>query len=177
MTQATRLLCEWSMPIKTCSDAFRFSGVMPNRARSTPDLITPISVHPAFKPVRRSNGVDIDDWVAELEQDGEWRAALAEGRQWVADTFYAGEGDTVCALRLRKGLSQAGLAALMGTSQSHIARIERGREDVALSTLRRLSDALGVTLDALDQALRRQTALARAKSGAKGRARPPRKAR
>ena len=45
--------------------------------------------------------------------------------------------------RLALGLSQADLAATLETSQSTIARLEKGEGDVRLSTLERLAAALG----------------------------------
>lgn len=45
--------------------------------------------------------------------------------------------------RQRAGLSQTEVAARMGTSQSAVARLERGHADVRLSTLDRYAAALG----------------------------------
>jgi len=45
--------------------------------------------------------------------------------------------------RRAAGLSQTEIAARMHTSQSAVARLEAGRGDVRLSTLRRYADALG----------------------------------
>ncbi len=49
--------------------------------------------------------------------------------------------------REASGLSQAGVARLMRTSQSAVARLESGQHDVQLSTLTRYAVALGVSLD------------------------------
>ena len=45
--------------------------------------------------------------------------------------------------RLEKGLSQTVVAARMGSSQSVVARIERGDRDVRVSTLSRYAAAVG----------------------------------
>ena len=45
--------------------------------------------------------------------------------------------------RLAAGLSQTEVAALMGTSQSAVARLESGRADVRASTLERYAAAVG----------------------------------
>jgi transcriptional regulator with XRE-family HTH domain len=45
-------------------------------------------------------------------------------------------------VRQQLGLSQTEVAARMGTSQSAVARLERGDADVRLSTLRRYAAAL-----------------------------------
>ena len=50
-------------------------------------------------------------------------------------------------VRKEGGLSQTEVAAYMGTSQSAVARLERGDGDVRLSTLERYAAALGQTVD------------------------------
>jgi predicted transcriptional regulator len=49
--------------------------------------------------------------------------------------------------RQRLGLSQADVAARMGTSQPAVARLESGGSDARLSTIERYSAALGVALE------------------------------
>ncbi len=49
--------------------------------------------------------------------------------------------------RQGQGLSQTVVAARMGTSQSVVARLESGDNDVRLSTLERYAAALGLRLD------------------------------
>ncbi|MGH3814885.1 MAG: helix-turn-helix domain-containing protein [Pseudonocardiaceae bacterium] len=51
------------------------------------------------------------------------------------------------AARKERGLSQTEIAAQMGTSQSAVARLERGDVDARLSTLDRYAAALGQTVD------------------------------
>ena len=48
-------------------------------------------------------------------------------------------------MRLRTGLSQRDVANLMGSTQSHVARIESGSQDVQVTTLVRFAAAIGVT--------------------------------
>lgn len=64
--------------------------------------------------------------------DGEARRALASA---------------LSAKRAEMGLSQTEVAALMGTSQSAVARLESGEADLRLSTLERYAAALGQRLD------------------------------
>jgi transcriptional regulator with XRE-family HTH domain len=52
-------------------------------------------------------------------------------------------GELIRELRERKGLSQRRLALRAGTSQSAIARIERGEEDVTWGRLRSILIAMG----------------------------------
>lgn len=49
--------------------------------------------------------------------------------------------------RERSGLTQKDVAARMGTSQSAIARIERGEIDAKLSTVERYASAIGHRLE------------------------------
>jgi transcriptional regulator with XRE-family HTH domain len=63
-----------------------------------------------------------------------------EGRYWVA---LAGR---VATARRARGLSQRELAALCGTTQSAIARIERGARPPRLDTLLRMAGALDCEL-------------------------------
>jgi transcriptional regulator with XRE-family HTH domain len=49
--------------------------------------------------------------------------------------------------RQERGLSQTEIAARMGTSQSAVARLERGDLDVRLSTLERYAAAVDRTVD------------------------------
>jgi transcriptional regulator with XRE-family HTH domain len=49
--------------------------------------------------------------------------------------------------RKERGLSQTEIAAQMGTSQSAVARLERGDVDVRLSTVERYAAVLGQTVD------------------------------
>jgi predicted transcriptional regulator len=51
------------------------------------------------------------------------------------------------AARKERGLSQTEIAAQMGTSQSAVARLERGNVDARLSTVERYAAALGQTVD------------------------------
>ena len=95
-------------------------------------------------------------------KDTDRRAAIERARSWVADTFHSEDGVTVRTLRLKKGWSQTQLAKELGTSQSHVARIERGTENIAIDTCRRLCVALGIDMNTLDGALRQQENIAQA---------------
>lgn len=95
---------------------------------------------------------DIDDVVAQAESDSRHAPYLEKARRDLADR----EPDRIkglAALRLRKGWSQKRLAAEVGTSQPHIARLEIGHEDILMETARRLAAALGVSIADIDAAL------------------------
>jgi transcriptional regulator with XRE-family HTH domain len=82
---------------------------------------------------------------------------MSAARQRLANQMFAGEPDSIAGARLRKGLSQAGLAELLGTSQSHIAKIEAGKVRMQFATAALLADALSMSLDALRPLIERST--------------------
>ena len=95
---------------------------------------------------------DIDTVVEDLERDPQRYVALKGARQRLARKLEPKVGG-LAALRLRRGLSQKQLADAIGTSQPHIARIEKGRDNVLLATANQLARALGVTLNEVNVAL------------------------
>jgi DNA-binding XRE family transcriptional regulator len=98
-------------------------------------------------------GFDDIDLVAS-HNDADIRRAhhMESARRKIAET-YSAEVVGVAGLRLRRGWSQKRLADEIGTSQSHVARIEAGREDVLMSTARRLATALGVSMEEINTAM------------------------
>jgi len=56
--------------------------------------------------------------------------------------FFAAVADKVAAQRQAKGFSQRELAEIVGTTQSAIARLERGGRPPRIDTLLRIADAL-----------------------------------
>ena len=60
--------------------------------------------------------------------------------------FFAAIADQVAELRLERNLSQRELAELCGTTQSAIARLERGGRPPRIDTLLRIADALDCDL-------------------------------
>jgi transcriptional regulator with XRE-family HTH domain len=60
--------------------------------------------------------------------------------------FFAAVADKVFERRQQKGLSQRQLAELVGTTQSAIARLERGGRPPRIDTLLRIADALDCEL-------------------------------
>ncbi len=105
-----------------------------------------VFVEPVAAPPPLPAGfVDIDAFVAEAEQDPAMKAAIAAGREALAEHCYGGEGARPLSFyRLRKGWSQKELAQRMGTSQSYIARLETGGIDPQVGTLCRLATVLEV---------------------------------
>ena len=60
--------------------------------------------------------------------------------------FFAAIAEKVAERRLASGLSQRELAELVGTTQSAIARLERGGRPPRIDTLLRISEALDCEL-------------------------------
>jgi repressor LexA len=60
--------------------------------------------------------------------------------------------DRLTRRRAAAGLSQAGVARRMRTSQSAVARLESGQHDAQFSTLARYAEALGLSLDFVEDA-------------------------
>jgi transcriptional regulator with XRE-family HTH domain len=56
--------------------------------------------------------------------------------------FFAAIADQVAKRRQQRGLSQRELAELVGTTQSAVARLERGGRPPRIDTLLRIADAL-----------------------------------
>jgi len=77
------------------------------------------------------------DWCAEQVKDAEFVEALRALEP----------GYQIARLRIRRGLTQAQLAAMVGTRQPSIARLENGNSTPNLSFLRRIADALDARIE------------------------------
>lgn len=82
------------------------------------------------------------------------RSRMQEARVELASHFFDGEPPSLVNLRLQRGYSQQQLAALLGTSQSHIAKLETGKVRPLFETVECLADALGVSLDEIRPLIR-----------------------
>ncbi|MCG7904703.1 MAG: helix-turn-helix transcriptional regulator [Candidatus Thiodiazotropha weberae] len=96
--------------------------------------------------------VSIEDHISERERDPERKAALALARREIAAELYP-DDHSISAMRLQKGWSQQHLAEVMGTSQPQVARIESGRLDPQLSTIKKLVGAFNSDIDTICRAL------------------------
>lgn len=103
--------------------------------------------------------VSLEDLLAEVAAEPAAQPLLEDAQRWLGETLQAEEGVTLRTLRLRRGLSQAQLAAMLGMQQPNVARMERGQDNMVLATCRRLAEALGVDLNTLDAAVRQQQSL------------------
>ncbi len=81
--------------------------------------------------------IRFEDWLQERMTNPKFRA------EWEAsEAAYQ-----VARLRIQRGLTQEQVAALVGTKQSSIARLESGRTEPKLSFLQRVVEALGGRLE------------------------------
>ena len=93
-------------------------------------------------PLKRTRS--LSDVMAALEADVSVAKELPSARKVVGESLYGAEARTLAAMRLRAGLSQSQLAAKVGTSQPHLARIERGQCDPGTDLIVRLAAALDI---------------------------------
>ena len=62
-------------------------------------------------------------------------------------------GQRIAALRKLAGLSQEQLSERAGLQRTHISRIEAGKYAVTLETIQAIAEALGMTVDIIDNRL------------------------
>jgi len=80
--------------------------------------------------------------LARVAEKARARLAGVEGDGW----FFAQIADQVAQRRVAQNLSQRELAELVGTTQSAIARLERGGRPPRIDTLLNIADALDCDL-------------------------------
>lgn len=68
---------------------------------------------------------------------------LSKNRQ---DPILVALGDAIRRIRVEKGISQEKLALLAEVDRSYVGRVERGDNNVAVLTLARLVEALGISM-------------------------------
>ena len=108
------------------------------------------------RPLPLPNTRTLASLVDEFEADPELAQYLTEARRNLATELYADEPETLSALRLAAGLSQAQLAERADTHQPYIARLERGQADPSTDMIARLAHALGVNDEQAFRAVRNQ---------------------
>ncbi|MFK4075183.1 helix-turn-helix domain-containing protein [Ectopseudomonas khazarica] len=91
-----------------------------------------------------SSYIDADDFERQLiSEDAAFAKNLLRARQKLGKVLGA---QGLKAIRLNAGLSQLQLAELIGTSQPHIARLEKAPQNMQLDTAVKLSHALSIDL-------------------------------
>ncbi|MEN8167238.1 MAG: helix-turn-helix transcriptional regulator [Pseudomonadota bacterium] len=163
MTQATPSASVSSAPTKSFEKVVSQPGTTTETTSYTRCQVFAFDHYSALQPKAPAKHTAIGDLVGQWDKDDMRREAMEEARRWAADTLHGDDGDSVRNMRLRKGWSQTRLAEELSTSQSHVARIERGTENLAIETCRKLCRALDIDMNALDQALKRQEVIAQEK--------------
>jgi predicted transcriptional regulator len=79
---------------------------------------------------------DLQQHIQESLKDSEFSSA------WVENEFTYEVSRQLIALRLKRGMTQKDVAQKVGTTQSVIARIENGEQNISIKTLSKLAEAL-----------------------------------
>ena len=79
---------------------------------------------------------DLQQHIQESLKDSEFSSA------WVENEFTYEISRQLIALRLKRGMTQKDVARQAGTTQSVIARIENGEQNISMKTLTKLAEAL-----------------------------------
>ena len=58
-------------------------------------------------------------------------------------------GKNLKQIRTQKGMTQGDIVRALGVSRSFVSNIENGKTNPTLSTIKRIADALGVSVDQL----------------------------
>ena len=58
-------------------------------------------------------------------------------------------GKNLKQIRTQKGMTQGDIVRTLGVSRSFVSNIENGKTNPTLSTIKRIADALGVSVDRL----------------------------
>jgi transcriptional regulator with XRE-family HTH domain len=91
-------------------------------------------------PVKTSGSVPFKEVLARKLEDSEFR------EEWERLALARAVAHWLIEYRADNNLTQAQLAAVLGVKQPHIARLENAEHEPLLSTLRLLSDRLGMEL-------------------------------
>ncbi|MFD3301948.1 helix-turn-helix domain-containing protein [Aquipseudomonas alcaligenes] len=86
----------------------------------------------------------IDEFVAELSCEEDFAQKLSNARQEISTRFIG-----LKARRLNLGLSQQDVATMIGTSQPHVARLEKNPGTMMFDTAMKLCGALQISLEEL----------------------------
>lgn len=137
----------------TNKNLFTYSEYSTPVTTSNPSVVINIEAHIPQKTFDKAKGRPITQRIRDIEKDSEKKQALINARKWVGEAIYSHEAPTLKAFRLNLGLSQTDLALLINSSQSHVARIERGTENLHIETCRKLCTALKIDMNHLNELL------------------------
>lgn len=105
-------------------------------------------------PALNAGGLEADDFLEQFLADPDMADAMAKVRRKVGAAQAPEAGCGLAALRLSAGLSQKTLAERMGKQQPAIARWERNPSQMQIETAFAYCEALGITLQEFQDAIR-----------------------
>ncbi|MBF09975.1 MAG: helix-turn-helix transcriptional regulator [Cobetia sp.] len=124
---------------------------------SKPAKVINIETRLKVESVAPENYITLSELIANANKDQKKKDALERARARLAGSIKKSEGPTLRAKRLEMGWSQTKLAELLETSQSHVARIEKGDENLQLSTLRKLCKCFKIDMNSVEKLLSNQS--------------------
>lgn len=130
----------------------------PSSPTSSPGAVVVYQEFSVARSLPLPNTTSLGALINKFESDPAMAARMAQARQKLAVDLYSDEPETLSALRLATGLSQAQLAARASTTQPYIAKIEAGRADPSTDMIARIAQALGVDEALAYRAIRNQLA-------------------
>lgn len=95
---------------------------------------------------RDTDSIDIDDFVASLELDEDFKKETSSARAWLAAEELI-PGDGLKALRLKAGFSQMQLAKKINVHQPNLSAMEAGKRKPDYDIARKLALAFNVSVD------------------------------
>jgi ribosome-binding protein aMBF1 (putative translation factor) len=107
----------------------------------------------SLPPLKRTKSLQAI--VAAREADPVFAAHLRSARQDLGMRAFGEQAQSLRALRLSAGLSQTQLAKKISTVQSHVARVESGKNDPGTDLIVRIALALGVKAEVVFNAVRK----------------------
>ena len=109
------------------------------------DTARPVEVEfAAAKVDSTARTVSVRSRMALLEADPRRAKLLQQARKNLSSSSVIEQG-SLKQLRLSRGLSKEQVAKLMGSTQAQVAKLEAGRPDVRMSTVKKVAAALGVS--------------------------------
>lgn len=121
---------EYLKPEDFCRNWARIKRRMRKDAWNNPRIEFWQAVYERLLEKYRAKGVDI----------------FRKGEEKVVDDFCLWVGEKIKLLRKQRNLTQEMLAKRLSISQQMISRVESGRENISLLTLKRIIDELGVKI-------------------------------
>lgn len=142
-----------SYSVDTSSAEYRPTSSVPSVVENG-ELTFQVCTHFHTRPALRPGELSAADYLAAVEADPRKSAALARARARAGQSVSEIGGTNLAKLRLSAKMSQAQLAAKLGTQQPNVARWERDPKNMTAETVFRFAEALGVNATEVLEATR-----------------------